>query len=210
MLTGLDVAAQRGSVHAVPGENGAGTAVLRVPSMIFTPGMDRVLRGITVARTGDFEPQDQATPLMLALDVRAGVPILIAFLLFRTASGQAPHAIGTRERAACLSGIIGAFLAWSILAPLAEVLLAGCSAMACQGMGKTCLLPAIAAVVPGGTNLPGGSGRPVGTRIGGILIVPLNSALSIMQMPEALRQVICGVVITARLMIYGRGQRETA
>ena len=207
--------------------NGAGTAVLRVPSMIFTLGMDTVLRGVTVAQTGGFAPQDQATPLMLtlakdrvlgiplALYVWASVSIVIAFLLARTAFGRALYAIGTRERAAYLSGIrtrpviIGAFVASSLCAALAGVLLAGYSAKAYQGMGNAYLLPAIAAVVLGGTNVLGGSGRYVGTLIGVILIVLLNSVLSIMQMPEALRQIIYGVVIIAMLLIYGRSDRET-
>lgn len=207
--------------------NGAGTAVLRVPSMIFTLGMDTVLRGVTVAQTGGFAPQDQAMPLMLALAkdrvlgiplalyVWAGVSVVIAFLLARTAFGRALYAIGTRERAAYLSGIrtrpviIGAFVASSLCAALAGVLLAGYSAKAYQGMGNAYLLPAIAAVVLGGTNVLGGSGRYVGTLIGVILIVLLNSVLSIMQMPEALRQIIYGVVIIAMLLIYGRGDRET-
>ena len=207
--------------------NGAGTAVLRVPSMIFTLGMDTVLRGVTVAQTGGFAPQDQATPLMLALAkdrilgipvalyVWAAVSVLIAFLLARTAFGRALYAIGTRERAAYLSGIrtrpviIGAFVASSLCAALAGVMLAGYSAKAYQGMGNAYLLPAIAAVVLGGTNVLGGSGRYVGTLIGVILIVLLNSVLSIMQMPEALRQIIYGVVIVVMLLIYGRGDRET-
>ena len=207
--------------------NGAGVAILRVPSMIFTLGVDTVLRGVTVAQTGGFAPQDQATPLMLALAkdrllgipcalyVWAAVSIIVAFLLSRTAFGRALYAIGTRERAAYLSGmrtrpvIIGAFVLSSVFAALAGVLLAGYSAKAYQGMGNAYLLPAIAAVVLGGTNVLGGSGRYIGTLIGVILIVLLNSVLSIMQMPEALRQIIYGVVIIAMLLIYGRGERET-
>ena len=207
--------------------NGAGVAVLRVPSMIFTLGMDTVLRGVTVAQTGGFAPQDQATPLMLALAkdrvlgvplalyVWAAVSILVAFLLARTSFGRALYAIGTRERAAYLSGIrtrtvlVGAFVLSSVCAAMAGVLLAGYSAKAYQGMGNAYLLPAIAAVVLGGTNVLGGSGRYVGTLIGVFLIVLLNSVLSIMQMPEALRQIIYGVVIIAMLLLYGRGDRES-
>ena len=207
--------------------NGAGVAVLRVPSMIFTLGMDTVLRGVTVAQTGGFAPQDQATPLMLALAkdrvlgvplalyVWAAVSILVAFLLARTSFGRALYAIGTRELAAYLSGIrtrtvlVGAFVLSSVCAAMAGVLLAGYSAKAYQGMGNAYLLPAIAAVVLGGTNVLGGSGRYVGTLIGVILIVLLNSVLSIMQMPEALRQIIYGVVIIAMLLLYGRGNRES-
>jgi ribose transport system permease protein len=207
--------------------NGMGVAVLRVPSMIFTLGMDTVLRGLMVAQTGGFAPQDQATPLMLALAksrfmgiplalfVWAAVSVVIAVLLVRTSFGRALYAIGTRERAAYLSGlrtrpvIIGAFVLCSLCAALAGVLLAGYSAKAYQGMGNAYLLPAIAAVVLGGTNVMGGSGRYAGTLIGVLLIVLLNSVLSIMQMPEAFRQIIYGLVIVGMLLIYGRSDRET-
>ena len=40
-----------------------------------------------------------------------------------------------------------------------------------------------------------------------ILIVLLNSVLSIMEMPEAGRQIIYGGVIIAMLLVYGRGDR---
>jgi ribose transport system permease protein len=74
-------------------------------------------------------------------------------------------------------------------------------------MGDAYLLPAIAAVVIGGTNILGGSGRYLGTFIGVILIVLLNSVLSIMQMPEAGRQIIYGAVIIAMLLVYGRSAK---
>jgi ribose transport system permease protein len=90
------------------------------------------------------------------------------------------------------------------------VLLTGYSAKAYQGMGNAFLLPAIAAVVLGGTHILGGRGRYVGTLVGVILIVLLNSVLSIMQMPEAGRQIIYGVVIIAMLLVYGRNQRVTS
>ena len=44
--------------------NGFGVAWLRIPSMIFTLGVDSVMRGLMVAHTGGFAPQTDATPLM--------------------------------------------------------------------------------------------------------------------------------------------------
>ena len=44
--------------------NGLGVAYLRVPSMIFTLGVNAVMRGLMVAHTGGFAPQTAATPLM--------------------------------------------------------------------------------------------------------------------------------------------------
>lgn len=208
--------------------NGFGVAVLRIPSMIFTLGVDSVMRGLMVAHTGGFAPRTEATPLMrtLASGKLAGIPvaifvwiavsIVIATLLTRTAFGRGVYATGTREGAAYLSGIrtrlviTGAFVASGLCAAMAGVLLAGYSTRAYQGMGNAYLLPSIAAVVLGGTRILGGSGRYVGTVVGVILIVLLNSVLSIMQMPEAGRQIIYGVVIVAMLLVYGRGARVTS
>ena len=74
-------------------------------------------------------------------------------------------------------------------------------------MGDPYLLPAIAAVVLGGTNILGGRGTYLGTVAGVILIVLLQSILAVMQMQEAFRQMIYGVVIVAMLLVYGRGAK---
>jgi len=208
--------------------NGLGVAYLRVPSMIFTLGMNAVMRGLMVAHTGGFAPQTAATDLMQYLAVaRIGGVIPVALLVWLAVSalgvviltrmtlGRAIYAIGNRERAAYLSGIdtnrviLIAFALSGAAAGLAGVLLAGYSTKAYQGMGDAYLLPAIAAVVIGGTNILGGRGRYLGTLVGVILIVLLNSVLSIMQMPEAGRQIIYGTVIIAMLLVYGRGERVT-
>lgn len=44
----------------------------------------------------------------------------------------------------------------------------------------------------------------------GVLIVLLNSVLSIMQMPEAGRQVIYGTVIIGMSLVPGRGPKVTS
>jgi ribose transport system permease protein len=206
--------------------NGLGVAYLRVPSMIFTLGVNAVMRGLMVAHTGGFAPQTAATETMQwlaigrtfgipnALFVWLGVSALIVLLLNRTTLGRAIYMIGNREAAAYLSGVrtrgvvLISFVLCGALAGLAGVLLAGYSTKAYQGMGDAYVLPAIAAVVIGGTNILGGRGKYLGTLVGVILIVLLNSVLSIMQMPEAGRQVIYGLVIIAMLLAYGRRTAE--
>jgi ribose transport system permease protein len=208
--------------------NGLGVAYLRVPSMIFTLGVNAVMRGLMVARTGGFAPQTSATDLMrtlaadhwfgvpAALYVWLGVSALIAVMLQRTLLGRYIYALGNREAAAYLAGVntravtVACFAISGLMAGLAGVLLAGYSQKAYQGMGDAYLLPAIAAVVIGGTNILGGRGRYLGTLVGVILIVLLNSVLSIMEMPEAGRQVIYGGVIILMLLVYGRGERVTS
>ncbi len=207
--------------------NGFGVAFLRIPSMIFTLGVNAVMRGLMVAYTGGFAPQTSATDLMefLAVGRIAGVPVALLvwaaasvgmlLVLTRTSLGRYIYAIGNKEAAAYLSGvptrlvIVAAFALCGMASGLAGTLLAGYSTKAYQGMGDAYLLPAIAAVVIGGTNILGGRGRYLGTLVGVILIVLLNSVLSIMQMPEAGRQVIYGSVIIGMLLVYGRGAKVT-
>jgi ribose transport system permease protein len=208
--------------------NGIGVAYLRVPSMIFTLGVNAVMRGLMVAHTGGYAPQTAATDLMRtlasertlgipnALFVWAAVSVLVAAILQRTPLGRYIYAIGNKESAAYLAGIdtrrvtVICFALCGLTAALAGVLLAGYSTKAYQAMGDAYLLPSIAAVVIGGTNILGGRGRYLGTLIGVVLIVLLNSVLSIMDMPEAGRQVIYGLVIILMLLVYGRGERVSS
>jgi ribose transport system permease protein len=208
--------------------NGLGVAYLRIPSMIFTLGVNAVMRGLMVVHTGGFAPQTAASDLMrfigaerlagfpVAIFVWAAVSLLVAALLTRTAFGKALYAIGNQEAAAYLAGIrtrrtvITAFALCGLAAGLAGVMLAGYATKAYQGMGDAYLLPSIAAVVIGGTHILGGRGRYLGTLVGVVLIVLLNSVLSIMQMEEAGRQIIYGAVIIAMLLVYGRGAKVTS
>ncbi len=210
--------------------NGVGVAFLRVPSMIFTLGVNAVLRGLMVMLTGGFAPQSSATPVMgwlasgrlLAVPgnsslgisnsvlVWALISAALVFMLTRTPFGRYIYATGNREAATYLSGIntrlvlIGCCVICSLCASLAGLLVAGYTSKAFQAMGDVYLLPAIAAVVVGGTNILGGQGRYSGTVVGTILIVLLQSVLSVMQMPEAGRQIIYGLVIIVMLLVYGR------
>jgi ribose transport system permease protein len=205
--------------------NGLGVAILRVPSMIFTLGINAVAQGIMVLHTGGFAPQDHATELMHWLAVQRvilGIPnavfiwallgIAIVVMLKRTPLGRYIYAIGNREGATYLSGvntklvIITCFAISGMCSALAGVLLAGYSSKGYQAMGDPYLLPAIAAVVLGGTHILGGRGSYLGTIAGVILISLLASILSVMQMPEAGRQIIYGSVIVGMRMVYGRGQ----
>jgi ribose transport system permease protein len=207
--------------------NGIGVAYLRIPSMIFTLGMNAVAQGLMIVHTSGFAPQDRATPTMELLAVGRtilGIPnavwvwvavgSLTVLLLNRTAFGRRVYAIGNSERAVFLSRtngnlvVVGCFAAAGALSAFAGALLAGYSTKAYQAMGDPYLLPAIAAVVLGGTSILGGRGTYLGTVIGVLMITLLQSMLSIVQLPEAGRQVTYGLVIIAMLLAYGRGERN--
>src|SRR6202023_1342689 len=101
------------------------------------------------------------------------------------------YAVGSRERAAYLSGvptrlvIVVCFALSGLTAALGGIMLTGYSRKAYQGIADAYLLPSIAAIVLGGTSVLGGRGSYIGTVVGVILILLLQSMLSVLQMPEA-------------------------
>jgi ribose transport system permease protein len=206
--------------------NGFGVAYLRIPSMIITLAVNAVAQGLMVVHTGGFSPQDSSSPAMRTLatgELVFGLPNALIvwalvgagaiFLLNRTTFGRAVYGIGNRERAAYLSGIdtqrvvLIAFALAGGLSAFGGVLLAGYASKAAQAMGDAYLLPAIAAVVLGGASILGGRGSYLGTVAGVILITLLQSILSVVQMPEAGRQITYGIVIIVMLLLYGRENR---
>ena len=203
--------------------NGFGVAYLRIPSMIITLAVNAVAQGLMVVHTGGFSPQDASSAAMRTLatgHLLLGIPNALLvwslvgaaaiFLLNRTTFGRAVYAIGNSERAAYLSGIrtqrvvLVAFALAGGLSAFGGVLLAGYASKAAQAMGDAYLLPSIAAVVLGGASILGGRGSYTGTIAGVILITLLQSILSVVQIEEAGRQIIYGVVIIAMLLLYGR------
>jgi ribose transport system permease protein len=202
--------------------NGVAVAYLRIPSMIITLAVNAVAQGLMVAYSGGFSPRDSASPAMKFVGAHStlGVPhavivwiivgALTVFLLTRTTFGRAVYGIGNKESAAYLSGVptqrvvVAAFALCGALAAFGGVLLAGYAGKAAQSMGDAYLLPAIAAVVLGGTSILGGRGSYLGTVAGVILITLLQSILSVMQIAEFGRQIIYGAIIVGMLLLYGR------
>ncbi len=206
--------------------NGIGVAYLRIPSMVLTLGVNAVLKGVTVVYTGS-APQFQQTPELLS---KAATEVLFGFLpaavllwafvslihylvLSRSGLGRKTYAVGNNEIAAYLSGVktprvlIMVFVLSGALNALAGLLLAGNAGRSFNEMGEPFLLPAIAAVVVGGTSILGGSGKYMGTIAGVIIVRLLDGALNIVQVPPATKDITFGLVILVMLFLYGRGEK---
>jgi ribose transport system permease protein len=209
--------------------NGIGVAYLRLPAIIWTLGVNFVVLGLCVFYTGGFLPPGEASELMRFFGVGKSVldipnaiylwlfvSLVIVFILRRTKAGRYIYAIGNSEKVTYLAGVktsgilILAFVIAGICNAIAGMALSGYAKQAYQAMGEPYLLPGIAAVVLGGTNILGGSGSYFGTVAGVILITLISSMLSVMQMPEAGRQIIYGVVIIVMVLLYSRGQKVEA
>jgi ribose transport system permease protein len=206
--------------------NGVGVAYLRVPSMVLTLGINALLKGITVVYNGSAPEFEKAPPFLswLATEILGGIlPVAVLiwaalslfnhFVLNRSTLGRKTYAVGNNEIATYLSGVrtrrvlVGAFVLSGTLNALAGLMIAGNAGRSFNEMGEPFLLPAIAAVVIGGTSILGGSGKYLGTIAGVILIRLLDSALNIMQVPPAMRDITFGLVILTMLFLYGRSEK---
>ena len=206
--------------------NGFGVAFLRLPSMIWSLAMNFIFLGISVFITGGFMPQGHPVPFMKVLGIGRtfGIPnilvfwciiaVLIVLMLNRTKFGRYIYAIGVSEKVAYLSGInsnrviVLLFVFSGISSAVTGMLLSGYSNQAFQAMGVPYQVPALAAVVIGGTSMGGGRGSYLGTISGVIFITFLSSLLSVMQIPEAGRQIIYGSIIILMLLTYARRKDE--
>lgn len=199
--------------------NGMGVALLRIPSIIFTLGVNSILLGMMVLLTGGFAPRSEATEAMIFLGATRSIPflpnailaalaviVLVAVLLRRSKAGREIDAIGFSEGAAYLSGvrtplvIIGVFVFAGVCYGFGAVMLTGFSGKAFQDMGSAYLMPAIAAVVLGGTRITGGSGQLMAVLVGVVLVTLLQSTLSVIQMPAYWRQLLYGAILLLILL----------
>ena len=116
-------------------------------------------------------------------------------------------AIGANETAARLSGINVAkvktlvYVISGFLVGLAAIVQTSRLGSANPTIGAGFELYAIAAVIIGGTSLMGGSGTIIGTLIGALIIGVLNNGLTLMNIPDEIKQIIIGLVIIVVVML---------
>ena len=205
--------------------NGLGIAYLRIPSLVMTLGMNAVLAGVTLVYTNG-SPQGDAP--QFSRDVAVGkiggvIPwalifwaifsAAVIFVLRRTVYGKRLYAVGNNPKAAYLSGVpvrwvlVLTYTLCGLCAGLGGIMLTGYSQQSYLGMGDLYVLPAIAAVVIGGTSILGGSGGYTGTIAGAITVVLLQNVLQIVGIQPAGQQILYGLIILLMLFVYGRNAR---
>lgn len=153
------------------------------------------------------------------------VPILVMLVtgacglifLSRTTVGREVYLMGANEAAAVLSGIPVARR--RVLLYMLSGLMAGLSALiyvarlnaAEPGIGEPLLLPAIAAVLVGGTSLFGGSGGLLGTLLGAIILTLIVNALNLLNVSASWHPLVTGVIVLVAVLAdaaVNRGARK--
>jgi len=134
--------------------------------------------------------------------------VIIAHILLNfTRFGRYAIAIGANETAAKLSGIntgrykTAVYIFGGLLVGVAAVIQTSRLGSANPTIGSGFELYAIAAVIIGGTSLMGGEGTIIGTLIGALIIGVLNNGLTLMNIPDEIKQIIIGAVIIIAVML---------
>ncbi|MFB2552051.1 ABC transporter permease [Ensifer soli] len=204
---------------AIGALNGVLFAYARLPSFLTTLGMLFAINGMTLYLT-------QGSAVSLAPDLMiaqvfngkiAGIPTitlwaaaLIAIAMFvshRTRFGRYLYAIGGGETVAKLCGVpvarfkLYAFMVSGFLAGFAAILLMLRISGSDPAMGAPLLLPAIAAVVMGGTPLTGGVGGPYRTLLGVLIITVLQNGMNLASVNPFLQDVVLGAGVIAAVAI---------
>ena len=100
--------------------------------------------------------------------------------------------------------LVALYILSEMLAAVAGFLIAGLNNTATVSLVEQSVLPSVAAAVIGGTSIMGGRGGYSGTIVGALILTVVTTLLTVLEMPEAVRQVLFGVIIVAVAAAYTR------
>ncbi|MCU4974797.1 ABC transporter permease [Halobacteria archaeon AArc-m2/3/4] len=153
----------------------------------------------------------------------AGVPLIVLFflsllvvsqlILSYTRFGLYIYAVGGDRQAARLMGINVMRIRFAVLVisaaftVFAAIALIGRIGSANPNMGSGLLLPPIAAVILGGTNLFGGEGNMIGTLVGVLILGSLANGLNLVGVGPSGQLVAQGIILMIAVLmnVFARG-----
>ncbi len=203
---------------------GVGIGVFKVHPLIMTLGMGLVVLGLVAVYQLAMVLSGVVIPdpiLWLGAGTTLGflpnnlvlfVPLsaLIVVGLRRSGYGRLLFAVGDNAVAARLAGVrvwqvlVVLYTLSAVLAAIAGMLVAGLNNAASPVLVDQLVLPSIAAAVIGGTSILGGRGGFAGTIVGALILTLLTTLLTVLEMPEAVRQVLFGAIIVLVAAAYTR------
>ncbi len=204
--------------------NGIGIGVFKVHPLIMTLGMSLVVLGLmsvyqlAMVQAGTRIPDEiqwlgagiSFGFVPNSLVVFVPIAVLIVVGLRRSGYGRLLFAVGDNPIAARLAGarvwqvLVALYILSAMLAAVAGILIAGLNNTATVSLVEQSVLPSVAAAVIGGTSIMGGRGGYSGTLVGALILTVVTTLLTVLEMPEAVRQVLFGVIIVAVAAAYTR------
>ncbi|MEA4896533.1 MAG: ABC transporter permease, partial [Oscillospiraceae bacterium] len=202
--------------------NGLGVTKIRLPSMIITYAMSNVITRLQFIVTSG-KPSGSAAPAFTsALSYRVfgifpailfyciGLSVLLFILLRHTKFGRRLYLVGDSSSVAAYTGVdnkrvvVLTYVLAGVLYGLAGMIGAGYFTYVSCAMLDVYTMQSIVAVVIGGAALTGGKGTYFGTIAGALFMVVLNNCLAVLNVKDAIQNIIMGLVIIGVLTLYNR------
>jgi len=204
--------------------NGLGVAIFRVQPLIMTLAMGLVVTGSlnvyeqAVARGVPSVPAVVHTLgsgtvlgyVPVSLFLWGAIAVILIAGLRGSGFGRLLYALGDNLEATRLAGVhawqvlLTNYTVCGLLSAVAGLVLAGTVNAADLGLATILLLPSVAAVVIGGTSIFGGSGSYSGTIVGALILTVLNSVLTLLDVPDPVKQILYGGIIILLAAAYTR------
>jgi ribose transport system permease protein len=198
--------------------NGLMVTFMRLPPFIATYGTLWMLHGITYwfmagATIYGFPPGFRSLGSGFFLGAPIPVYLMFAFLLAGgafmryTVHGQEVYAIGANPEVARLSGVpvrvrlMMVYILSGAMAGIAALVYLARLNSAEADLGEPLTLPAIAAVLIGGTSLFGGVGSVSGTLVGAIILTLVLNGMNLLTIDANWQPLMTGVIILLAVWI---------
>ncbi len=221
-FTAISIALSLGLVVGLV--NGVGVALLRVQPLVMTLGTGLMTGGVMIVYSQQMMASQPHVPEIIQtlgsgktlglvpVDIFLWLLIggLILFGLHRTGFGRLVYAVGDNREACHLAGIrvwrvlLVDYVLCALLASITGLVLVGGTNAADLSLAESYLLPSVACVVIGGTSIFGGRGGYSGTIIGALILTVLTSLLTLLDVPEPIKQILYGAIILSLAAAYAR------
>jgi len=218
VLLGLAAAVIAGAI------NGVLAGWVKIPSIVVTLATASIFLWVMQAFTGGhissaarkslpWLSERGAVGVPLSVLVFVGLAVLVSFLMYRTRFGRDMYAVGDNEAAARVAGVVVVrvriltFVVAALLAGVAGVIAASQLAYVTATTGTGLVFLTIGAVVLGGTNLFGGSGRVRGVVTGVLLLYAIYNAMVLLRVAAAWQDAVAGLLILVAVIIDTLGRR---
>ena len=193
--------------------NAWGVAIMKAPALIFTLGVNGVLRGVIYVYTNgawvenlpkefkDFSAVTAVGDLSVYYCVTIIVVVAIHFLLTRTRRGRYFQAVGDNDQGATLVGLptlqtkVLAYVICGVMVAIAGIIFASRIGFVTPMSGNGYEMKAIAACVLGGVSLLGGVGSVIGAAIGSVIMASISYLLVFMGFSSNYDNAITGIIL---------------
>lgn len=204
---------------AIGAAQGIAHVLLRIPSFIVTLGGMSIFSAVAlvISDAGPVRVTDREATHWLTTYVGGYVPMAFAVALIIVAAVSLVlkvtplqsfvRATGYSEASARLAGApvdlvkVLAFTVSGASAGLAAIMLASRNFSGSPTMADNLLLPAVAAIVVGGTAITGGHGSLWRSLVGALVITLLRVGLPIVGVPSAYEQILYGAIIVVAVAL---------